>query len=147
MSQVNVPPELLEKVKALLQEAKIKVEKAKELKERPSLRFLACDYLARAVNDCLVALAMYYSRTDTRLRSILEGSYELTSREYEMIAVALRDHMGDLPVLAWDAAFLLYLMGFRNDELGRESIEARIPIVEKLIEEAFKVTDIKPEIS
>jgi len=131
-------------VKYYVNKAKEHLERAKELKSDQGKIWKACGEAAFAVYDCLIALALHFSKADERFRSVLNREKPLGPGDYEDIALLLSEHMGGLPIRAVDVAFTLHSLGYLNNLLGSRSLEVRLPVIEKFLEETIRITGIKP---
>ncbi|NPB00150.1 MAG: hypothetical protein GXO10_02135 [Crenarchaeota archaeon] len=168
---IRVPKLLVEKAKEkgidleskiveiLLRELKLDPNEEITLHTRLSEQFLnegreiidkdpvqASEKLYRAVEECIKALAIYYSNKEEKLKEILNSIEERgrwTVTDLEKAVRILTRYLGDIIDIAWDAANYLHVWGFHEAKLDNEGVRRKLSRIEKLISEAKRILTVK----
>ena len=80
------------------------------------------------------ALALYYDLGGALEKAERRGRW--TFEELEKAARAIARRVGEWFIAAWDAASYLLVLGAQEARLDSESVEARLPSIEKMVVEA-----------
>jgi len=109
-------------------------EEGRELVDRDPVQ--ASEKLYKAAEECVKALALFYSEQDEKLRRIIShveerGTWKLD--ELTRAAHRLGQILGEDIRTGWDTALVLHILGFHEAKLSSDEVKARIPQVEQLL--------------
>ena len=93
--------------------------------------------LYKAVEESVKALAYLYDLKEVLEKVDKHGRWTVTFLEGAV--KKLRDRISGLRE-AWDAANYLHVWGFHEGRVDRESIEMRLPIIERLLKNLEELT-------
>jgi hypothetical protein len=108
------------------------LEEGKALVERDPVQ--ASEKLYKAAEEAVRALALYYDLGGALEKAERRGRW--TFEELERAARAIAGRVGEWFIAAWDAASYLLVLGAHEAKLDSESVEARLPSIEKMVVEA-----------
>ena len=96
----------------------------------------ASEKLYKAVEECIKALAIYYSDKEEKLKEILErikkrGRWTVT--DLEKSVHVLTKYVGNILRTVWDSANYLHVWGFHEAKLDPEDIKVRLHDIEELV--------------
>jgi hypothetical protein len=111
------------------------LEEGKALVERDPVQ--ASEKLYKAAEEAVKALALYYDLGGALEKAERRGRW--TFEELERAARAIAGRVGEWFIAAWDAASYLLVLGAQEAELDSESVEARLPSIEKMVVEARRI--------
>jgi hypothetical protein len=97
----------------------------------------ASERLYRAAEEAVKALALHYDLRGALERAERRGRW--TFEELEKAARAIAGKVGEWFIAAWDAASYLLVLGAQEAELDSESVEARLPSIERMVVEARRI--------
>ena len=97
----------------------------------------ASERLYRAAEEAVKALALHYDLRGALERAERRGRW--TFEELEKAARAIARRVGEWFIAAWDAASYLLVLGAQEAKLDSESVEARLPSIERMIVEARRI--------
>ena len=108
------------------------LEEGRALVERDPVQ--ASEKLYKAAEEAVKALALYYDLGGALEKAERRGRW--TFEELEKAARAIARRAGEWFIAAWDAASYLLVLGAQEARLDSESVEARLPSIEKMVMEA-----------
>ena len=85
----------------------------------------------RLKEEAVRALALYYDLGGALEKAERSGRW--TFEELEKAARAIAGRVGEWFIAAWDAASYLLVLGAQEARLDGESVEARLPSIEKVV--------------
>ncbi|WP_148224599.1 PaREP1 family protein [Vulcanisaeta moutnovskia] len=101
----------------------------------------ASEKLYKAAEECVKALAQYYDLKDILVRVSEKGRWTVTELEKTVLEVSKR--LGNWFGEAWDRAWALHVWGFHEAKFDAEDIMARLPYVQRIVEETSRLVKVK----
>jgi len=108
------------------------LEEGRALVERDPVQ--ASEKLYKAAEEAVRALALHYDLGGALEKAERSGRW--TFEELERAVRAIAGRVGEWFIAAWDAASYLLVLGAQEAKLDGESVEARLPSIEKMVVEA-----------
>jgi hypothetical protein len=101
----------------------------------------ASERLYKAAEEIVKTLTVYFNLSD-----VLENVKKRdgwTVAELEKAVEAISERIGEWFIGAWDIAWALHVWGFHEAKLDTKAVKVRLPYLERMILEAYKIVKEK----
>jgi len=114
-------------------------EKGKNLADKDPIQ--ASEKLYKAAEEIVKTLTVYLNLSDVLENVKKRGGWTVT--ELEKAVEAISERFGEWFIGAWDIAWALHVWGFHEAKLDTKAVKVRLPYLERMILEAYKIVKEK----
>jgi hypothetical protein len=101
----------------------------------------ASEKLYKAAEEIVKTLTVYFNLSDVLENVKKRGGWTVT--ELEKAVEAISERFGEWFIGAWDIAWALHVWGFHEAKLNTKAVKVRLPYLERMILEAYKIVKEK----
>jgi hypothetical protein len=101
----------------------------------------ASEKLYKAAEEIVKTLTVYFNFSDVLENVKKRGRWTVT--ELEKAVEAISERFGEWFIGAWDMAWALHVWGFHEAKLDSKAVKLRLPYLERMILEAYKIVKEK----
>ena len=101
----------------------------------------ASEKLYKAAEEIVKTLTVYLNLSDVLENVKKRGGWTVT--ELEKAVEAISERFGEWFIGAWDIAWALHVWGFHEAKLDSKAVKLRLPYLERMILEAYKIVKKK----